>query len=886
MAVGPQPARDKPASKGAPDPCGVASGTPVDYTETSGVSEQATTPVQRRREPLLQPGDVLDDRFVIVKLLGSGGMGEVYEAEDLNLHRAHIALKTIRPDYALKQAALDRFKDEVLLARDIPHPNICPVREIFSCQGPRGGEIWFLTMKLLQGETLSRRLKGGSLGAEAALQMVREIGAGLDAIHKFGIVHRDLKPSNVFLEKCVTGERAVLMDFGIAHVLTEESLVTDVNHVPGTPPYMAPEVLTGKPATVKSDVYSFGVVLHEMLIGGRPDSVTTVDAEARREDARTRRARSVISRCLAHDPDSRFGSAGDVAAALQAAYEEPGVITRRRLFAAGAAVALGGGAWLEREEIYAWLHPIPRPRRVAVLPATDAHPSSEDASLLNGVLETVSGELARVEPVERDLFVVPPRYMRDQKVTSKADVLALFGANLVLTGSLERLRDSVALLFRVENSAGKVFRDGNVVCALDDLFALPRLALNRAAFLLDIEHKDLLKQSPTGDTQNPEAFAAYERARGLLRGFGLLSVDQAIAELQKAVDLDPHFARAYALLSEAYSTSYHRTNDAPALEVAERNSNKSLELAPQLSLGYSSRGRVELYRGLYSPAIQDLGRALALDTENSDAQVFLAEAYVKSGKLDLAEKTYERVSKERPNDWFAINHWGDFCLAQAQYPRAERLFREATIVAPQAALPWRNLGAVYLAMGRLEEADEILSRSIALLPSGDAYTNLGTALFWQGKYREAADSYLKATKLDPKDHLMWRNLGDAHDMMGDHERAKQEWRKAANLAGQVLEVNPNDLDTLTSLALYRAKLDEHDVALELLRRANTSAGLTTEQLFREVLAYEKAGERATALRLLRECVRSGYSSFDIMRAPELQNLRKDPRFKSLGVKLG
>jgi tetratricopeptide (TPR) repeat protein len=208
------------------------------------------------------------------------------------------------------------------------------------------------------------------------------------------------------------------------------------------------------------------------------------------------------------------------------------------------------------------------------------------------------------------------------------------------------------------------------------------------------------------------------------------------------------------------------------------------------------------------------------------------------------------------------------------------------MLAPQAALPWRNLGAVYLAMGRFDEANLALKRSITLLPSGDAYTNLGTALFWQGKYREAADSYLKSVKLDPRQSLLWRNLGDAYQMIGGmNEKARAAWRKAAELSTAALDVNPNNLDALTSLALYQAKLSESEAAITLLRRAGPSTTLTVEQQFNEALAYELAGKRETALRLLSNCVRLGYSAADINHAPELQKLRKDPRFRNLGVKL-
>ncbi len=156
---------------------------------------------ERDRNQQLPPGCVLESRFVIKELLGIGSMGYVYEAEDLHLNRAPIALKTIRPDYIANPDVRARFQRAVLLARAIAHPNICPVREFFSTSSPRG-EVWFFTMKLLRGETLAARLERlPRLLIEEALAIAREAGAALEAAHRAGMVHRDLKPGNIFLEE-------------------------------------------------------------------------------------------------------------------------------------------------------------------------------------------------------------------------------------------------------------------------------------------------------------------------------------------------------------------------------------------------------------------------------------------------------------------------------------------------------------------------------------------------------------------------------------------------------------------------------------------------------------------------------------------------------------
>lgn len=559
------------------------------------------------------------------------------------------------------------------------------------------------------------------------------------------------------------------------------------------------------------------------------------------------------------------------------------LLSRRAVLLTGAVtVATAVTCWSKRNQINWLLHPIPRPRRVVVLPAANLHLSTADASLLDGILESVTIQLARSQKLEAELFIVPPRSLRRLKVTNASEARGLFGANLLLSGSLRFSPKSLLLILQLlDTSTGNLLRHTEIGSPLTALYSLSGVTVGAAATLLDIGRGHWHFQPTNIETTNPDAYAAYQRGRGLLRGYGLPVTDQAIAELQKAVEFDPHFARAWASLADAYSTKFHLTKEPAALELAERTSGKAMDLSPDLSAASSSRARVELYQGLYDAAINDALTATRQDPDNADAQISLAETYIRSGKLDLANETYQQLSNSRPNDWMVLNDWADFCIEQADYERAEKLLREATLLAPTAALPWRNLGAVYLAREELEQANLALNRSIQLLPTGEAYTNLGTALFWLRKYRPAADAYLKAVNLNPQSPLLWRNLGDAYQMIGMNDKAKASWRKAADLAAGLLDLDPNNLDTLVSLALYRAKLGESVQALALLRRADAHPGRTVEQLFYEAQAYELAGKRDSALQLLRDCMQHGYSSTDIVHAPELASLRKDSRFSAL-----
>jgi serine/threonine-protein kinase len=298
------------------------------------------------------PGALLGERYRIVALLGRGGMGEVYRAQDLTLGQ-DVALKFL-PESAKNEETLGRFRQEVRIARSVSHPNVCRVYDI----GEEDGQP-FLSMEYVDGENLSALLKRiGRFSPERALEVARKICAGLAAAHLKGILHRDLKPANIMLDS--RGE-ILIMDFGLAS-LAGEVAAGDVQS--GTPAYMAPEQLSGKEVTARSDIYALGLILYELFTGKRAYEGRGF-AEVLRERAESTPStpssvvkdldpvvERVILRCLESDPAARPASAlavsaalpgGDPLAAALAAGETP---SPQVVANAGATVGLGRGAAL------------------------------------------------------------------------------------------------------------------------------------------------------------------------------------------------------------------------------------------------------------------------------------------------------------------------------------------------------------------------------------------------------------------------------------------------------------------------------------------------------------------------------------------------------------
>jgi serine/threonine protein kinase len=280
----------------------------------------------------LPDGTMVAGRYRIVRLIGAGAVGEVYEAQDETIGEA-VALKTLRAGVD-DAVSIERFRREIQLARKVTHRNVCRTFDVGHHQLPDGKPLVFITMELLRGEALSDRLsKRGRFGVDEALPLVSQMVAGLAAAHAAGVIHRDFKPGNLVLVDEPGGVRVVITDFGLARrYALDEISITVTGEAVGTPLYMAPEqVVTGKtPITPATDIYALGNVMYEMVTGQLPfkgNSVTVMAIKRFREavpsprlivpdlDARWERA---ILRCLEREPSGRFQSAAEVIAALTA----------------------------------------------------------------------------------------------------------------------------------------------------------------------------------------------------------------------------------------------------------------------------------------------------------------------------------------------------------------------------------------------------------------------------------------------------------------------------------------------------------------------------------------------------------------------------------------
>ena len=547
----------------------MAAGGPHD--PTTPLSRDATTPLSHPVQAVAlhryAPNEVLGGRYRIIRVAGEGGMGVVYEAEDLELHE-RVALKTLHAPLQAQEREIARLRREVQLARRVTHPNVCRIYD-----AGRHDEVLFVTMELLEGETLSRHIgERGRLEKSEAIPILRQLCAGLQAAHDAGVIHRDFKSGNVIL-----AGRAVITDFGLARTTEVDPQVSHRSAIIGTPAYMAPEQIRGDDLTPAADVYALGVVAFEMLTGEVPFLDTSVPSLVRRlqEPAPTprrivndidARLEAVIVRCLEPDPRDRFASPAEVARALDEGV--PRARRRKRWIEAAVAIAIGiaalAGAFLftKKEAPPVVVQPSkPARRAVAILGFKNLAQRDDNAWLTTALAEMLATELAAAE----SLRVIPgEETSRAKRDLELADVdvhaprtLAKFrsatGADFVVLGSyLSQPDRKLRLDIRVQRTAG-----GDNVASFvttgteNDLFALVAQA---GATLRDrlgadarlAEGLDLRRAVPV----NTEA------ARSFAEGVSRLHTYEAVAArdaLEKAVAADPQFALAYAQLADAYA---------------------------------------------------------------------------------------------------------------------------------------------------------------------------------------------------------------------------------------------------------------------------------------------------------------------------------------------
>jgi len=715
------------------------------FLEKPALADAGKTESHAIRVGALSVGQVLSGRFRVIRFLGQGGMGEVYEAEDIVL-RERIALKTIRPEISSQPHTMARFQQEIKLARRVAHPNVCKTFELWhhrSSTDPSPEVVTFLTMELLEGETLAARLRRvGRIATAEALPLVQQMAEALAAAHDVGVVHRDFKPGNVMLVPPKSGdgkERAVVMDFGLAKALAAAdqaagedpaSSVTGSGHVVGTIAYMSPEQLLGRDATPASDIYALGLVMYEMVTGKRPfpddalfggahqrltqpppsPRVHVPDLDPQWEE--------VILRCLEVEPASRYGNAIGAIGALTVKHEfkaaervdHPIVApwfsgkTRARMVIVALAVLLAavGFFYMLRERGH-------KIDSVAVLPFSNLSGNSDSEYLVDGITEGIIDSLAKLpnlRVVSRfSVFQYKGRDEDPRAVGKRLGAAALVtgrlrnrGGTIVIEAELvDALKDSQIWGDRYEIGAVEMSAvSEEIASAIADKLRLP----------LSANDKTRLAESYTN---NQTAFKNYLMGRYFWNKRDKDDVQRGIDYFNKAIEVDPGYALAYAGLADSYTVlaDYRYEPPQEAFPKARAAAVKALQLNDNLAEAHASLGKVEaLYDWDGTAADKEFHRAITLNPSYVPAHSAYAVHLVELGRLDEGLEEARRAHDLDPLDLNVSTEIGTILYYKHDDDGALQQLSKTLEMEPNFLGARFEIAEVYRHQGRYQQAVE------------------------------------------------------------------------------------------------------------------------------------------------------------------------------------
>ncbi|MHB8581142.1 MAG: protein kinase domain-containing protein [Ignavibacteriaceae bacterium] len=684
--------------------------------------------------------------YSIMGKLGEGGMGVVYKAEDLKLGRS-VAIKFLPSHLATSEESKARFMREAKSAAVLNHPNILGIYEI-----DEEDSSLFLVMEYVDGETLKSYIpkitKGTGIPVPQAIDWIEQIANGLRIAHNMNIVHRDIKTENIMITK---DGRLKIMDFGLAKLKNQTGL-TKTGTSLGTLSYMSPEQSHGISADNRSDIWSLGVVFYEILTGELPFKseheaglfyiiANELPATPNLLNKKIpHQIDAVVMKMLEKEPDKRFQNIDELLKALNEAKNDILNISS-----------------VEKE------------KAIVVLPFDNISPDTDSDYFTDGLTEELIANLSKL----KDIRLVPRTTSMRYKGTNK-DIKTIgreLGTRYILAGSVRKFQDNLRItveLIDVDKDSqlwAETFK-GKLADVFDIQEKVSKEIVDALRLKLSPTEKVVLEKR---STLNAEAFDLYLRARDFLYRMTKSNIHFAIQLFQKAIEVDPRYASAYAGLSESYAYLFL---------YFERN------------------------KSLLDKAIEASLKAMMYDATLSEAYAALALAHYNGNSLAEATIAGEKAVELDPNNFTGIWILGRIYHSTDRDKEAVELYKKVIALNPDFYSAYMDLCASYEKLGFTEQYNKILQKSAEAYPrhlsqhpdDARAYIFFATVLVQLGRIEEGKINGAKALELSPDDALMQYNGACFYARLNEKKLAIEFLEKAIHTGWENYEWMKRDPD--------------------------------------------------------------------------------------------
>jgi TolB-like protein/tRNA A-37 threonylcarbamoyl transferase component Bud32/Tfp pilus assembly protein PilF len=897
----------------------------LNFADTSDTSDHETSRV-RATETLRELAD-----YELLEEIGRGGQGVVFRARQKSLHRT-VALKIVSLGQWASQARLQRFRREAEAAASLNHPGIVPIYEVGECEGS-----CYFSMRFVEGGQLDEVVKREPISIRHAAELIAKVASFVQHAHEHGVLHRDIKPGNILLD--AKGE-PLLTDFGLARLVETESTMTRTLDVMGTPSYMAPEQAAGSNAAVSSatDIYGLGAVLYQLLTGHPPFAGDTtyetiklvLDSEPRPPRVLNpnvdRELSAICLKCLEKDPNSRYSSA------LALAEDLEHWLKHEPIRAKPSGIFTHGRKWVQRQPSIAalvaslialaaamgWialkteLIPPQGTNGIAVLPFENLSHDPNNAYFAEGIQEEILTRLVSIAGLKVISRTSTQRYQSEPR--NLREIARQLGVGNILEGSVQKVADQVRVNVQLINAQ----TDSHLWAEsydrkLTDIFAIESEIAKRIAESLQAKLSGREEQAlAVKPTNNPEAYDAYLRglAFEVRSRFSLVSIDlvwKAVGFYERAVQLDPNFALAWARLSSADALLYFNGEDttpATRREAAKRALENAQKLQPEspetlLALGYYQYWVLRDY----GPAKTTFERVSKLLPGSSEIPKALGYVTRREGHWDQSIAHFQQALILDPRNVELLIDTASTYGMLRQFPAALKLYDRVLDITPNDPDVMAAKAGVYQAQGDLQEAARFLSEINWQTPSEDTLAIKIGQLRLERNYEEAirllrlrlAQFHFDSERVKGREQVV---LAFTQRLAGDTAGAKVTAEQARNTLERLYRAQPDNALVAAPLSQAYAAMGQKDLALKTAERAivllprakDPVAGPALEENL--ALIQTIFDEKSRAISALTQLLQTPYSipfftppiivTQALLRLdPFWDPLRSDPRFQKL-----